>query len=113
MENARRNGWMDGYAEHAYILYVSAYFVWYFGMYIIVYGVYVYILYVCRAYSQTALFRPKMNQNAPKHLIEAINMYVCVRVCVGEPHAYVHECVSWPCFVHLAELGLFSIPCTW
>lgn len=89
MENARRNGWMDGYAEHAYILYVSAYFVWYFGMYVIVYGVYVYILYVCRAYSQTALFRPKMNQNAPKHLIEAINMYVCVRVCVGEPHAYV------------------------
>lgn len=33
-------------------------------------------------------------------------------MCVGEPHAYVHECMSWSCFVHLAELGLLSIPCT-
>lgn len=33
-------------------------------------------------------------------------------VCRSEPHAYVDDCVSWPCFVHLAELGLLCIPCS-
>lgn len=74
------DGWTDGWARPG----THTYFVWYFGLFDIVYDMvwYMVYMYVCSLVSQAALRRPKMNRKAPKHLIEAINIHMCVCVCL-------------------------------